>query len=245
MKKIVILIMMMCASAQIFSQISGEIRGKILDAKTGEILPGPTIFVDFMGSRIAASADKDGRFVIKPLNPGTYNVYITFMGYDTLIHEAKIVYPDKTTFLEDSYLKEAVNGIYLRPAVITAVQPVDPAMTSVTYIDAKIFDDMPEKEISSIIRNYFTDISVSDDGEEIYFRGSRNGDAIYYVDGVKTRDSNPHVPGCAIGSIAVYTGGVPANYGDFTGGVVVIETKSYFSWANSQKAKREKQKNIF
>jgi len=30
-----------------------------------------------------------------------------------------------------------------------------------------------------------------------------------------------------IGNMTVYTGGVPAKYGDFTGGVVVIESKSY------------------
>jgi len=29
--------------------------------------------------------------------------------------------------------------------------------------------------------------------------------------------------------VAVYTGGVPAKYGDCTGGVVVIETKNYLS----------------
>ena len=36
------------------------------------------------------------------------------------------------------------------------------------------------------------------------------------------------VPNEAINSFSVYTGGVPAKYGDVTGGIVAIETKSYF-----------------
>jgi outer membrane receptor protein involved in Fe transport len=41
------------------------------------------------------------------------------------------------------------------------------------------------------------------------------------------------IPSSAIGSISVYTGGLPAKYGDTTGGVVVIETKSYMDLYNA------------
>jgi hypothetical protein len=36
-----------------------------------------------------------------------------------------------------------------------------------------------------------------------------------------------NVPAGAIAEIIVYSGGIPARYGDVTGGVVVITTKSY------------------
>lgn len=238
MRKIVILITMMCLSALMFAQNPGEIKGKIIDAKTKELLTGATIYVDYMGEKIATFADKDGRFTIKPLNPGTYNVYVVFLGYDTVFYPNIKVNSDKMTFLEDTYLEESKKGVVLDGFTIKGVKPIDP--TSIKIIDAGALGAMPDgKNISTSLRNNFSDISVSDDGEEIYFRGSRNGDAVYYVDGVKSRDSDPHVPGCAIGSMAVYTGGVPANYGDFTGGVVVIETKSYYSWLNEKKARKQ------
>jgi outer membrane receptor protein involved in Fe transport len=50
----------------------------------------------------------------------------------------------------------------------------------------------------------------------------------YYVDGVKVTGTNPGVSPDAISRVSVYTGGLPACYGDVTGGVVAIETKSYF-----------------
>ncbi len=60
-----------------------------------------------------------------------------------------------------------------------------------------------------------------------------------YIDGVKQDDNLRGVPGSSIGSLTVYVGGVPAKYGDVTGGVVVIETKSYFDlynqWKNTQR----------
>jgi hypothetical protein len=43
------------------------------------------------------------------------------------------------------------------------------------------------------------------------------------------------IPGQAIGSLKVYTGGVPARYGDLSGGVIVVETKSYFDLSQQYK----------
>jgi outer membrane receptor protein involved in Fe transport len=50
----------------------------------------------------------------------------------------------------------------------------------------------------------------------------------YFVDGMKVGSALSGVPNDAINSLSVYTGGLPAKYGDVTGGVVAIETKSYF-----------------
>jgi len=63
---------------------------------------------------------------------------------------------------------------------------------------------------------------------EIHFRGSRGGATGYYVDGVRTLDANT-IPGLSIENLTVFSGGVPAMYGDVMGGVVIITTKSYFS----------------
>ena len=35
------------------------------------------------------------------------------------------------------------------------------------------------------------------------------------------------IPGVAVQGLEAYTGGIPAKYGDTTGGVVVLETKGY------------------
>ena len=62
------------------------------------------------------------------------------------------------------------------------------------------------------------------------FRGSRSDAVYYYIDGIKVI-GNPKIPQSAINQLTVYTGGLPANYGDVTGGIISIETKSARSYA--------------
>jgi hypothetical protein len=238
MKKFLTIIAALCLPAIIMAQNTGEIKGKILDAKTNEALPGTSVYVKHMGSIIATSAGSDGTFTLKPLDPGTYNVYITMITYDTIVFQNVSVIADKPTFVDDVAMTS--EGHTFPTFVFTDVKPIDKGLGPLINIPKDILDQLPSSnEISDILRCTMADVYVSDDGDEIYFRGSRDGDAIYIVDGVKMRDNELHIPGGAIGSVSVYTGGVPANYGDFTGGVVVIETQSYFSWLNQKKAKEE------
>ncbi len=79
--------------------------------------------------------------------------------------------------------------------------------------------------------------SFEGDQENIYIRGSRGDASNYYIDGVRVR-SMPIVPQSSMNRITVWTGGVPASYGDFTGGIISVESKSYFDlyreWKSDQ-----------
>jgi hypothetical protein len=81
--------------------------------------------------------------------------------------------------------------------------------------------------VNNILKSQYSDIKASPDGEELYFRGSRAGSVLYFLDGMKIRDNNVTIPSSGISTLSVYTGGLPAKYGDTTGGVVVIQTKNY------------------
>lgn len=56
----------------------------------------------------------------------------------------------------------------------------------------------------------------------ISIRGARMDANAYYVDGVRVRGID--VPNSMIGSVQLISGGIPANYGDVTGGVVLVNT---------------------
>jgi hypothetical protein len=55
-------------------------------------------------------------------------------------------------------------------------------------------------------------------------RGSRDDATYYYIDGIKVRGST-NLPKSAIEEVSVMTGGVPANFGDATGGIISITTR--------------------
>jgi outer membrane receptor protein involved in Fe transport len=61
-----------------------------------------------------------------------------------------------------------------------------------------------------------------------HIRGSRSDANEVFVDGVKTLDMGS-LPSLGIENLTVFSGGVPAMYGDVTGGVIIVTTKSYFS----------------
>ena len=235
MKKILCLLIAFSSVFLLKAQLTGEIKGKILDSKTNEALVGVTVFVTNVDKQIADFTNLNGDFTLKPLNPGTYIVTVRYAGYDTVKIINVNVNADRTTYVDNVSL---VFGSSDLPTVVINGRPViDKDNPSVIPITNKDLEYMPSnKNISDILRCSVPGIVVSDDGDEIYFRGSRNGDAVYYVDCVKMRDGEIHIPGNAIGSIVAYTGGVPAKYGDFTGGVVVVETQSYFSWLNEKRA---------
>ena len=65
-------------------------------------------------------------------------------------------------------------------------------------------------------------------GNDYYVRGSRSGGMAYYIDGGKVMGS-PDIPLCGLDNYRMYSGHVPAKYGDALGGIVVIETRNYFS----------------
>jgi len=65
-----------------------------------------------------------------------------------------------------------------------------------------------------------------DSGDVFQIRGSRTGATRLMVDGNYVDDFNS-IPNSAIQEMQVLTGGIPAKYGDTTGGVVIITTKSY------------------
>ena len=65
--------------AALLCQEIGEIRGSVIDAKTGEPLIGVNILIQ--NTFIGTSTDNNGQFVLSNLKPGRYGLMISMMGY--------------------------------------------------------------------------------------------------------------------------------------------------------------------
>lgn len=64
------------------AQGTGSITGKVIDAKTGEGLPG--ISVSIRGTRMGAATGSDGTFTIRAVPPGTYTLVFSAVGFSTI-----------------------------------------------------------------------------------------------------------------------------------------------------------------
>ena len=62
-------ILLLCVSSFVYSQTTGKISGKVIDAETGEALPGAN--VQLVGTSIGAAASLEGDYFILNVPPGT------------------------------------------------------------------------------------------------------------------------------------------------------------------------------
>ena len=84
-------------SSIIYSQNSGVIKGKIIDAKTREALPYVNVVV--VGSTIGAVSNENGEFEITKVPLGYNSIQVSYLGYLTTFSEDYLVTNEKTPFI--------------------------------------------------------------------------------------------------------------------------------------------------
>lgn len=81
MSLMLVLFLVSGLQAQIPDSVRATITGRITDAETGKPLPGANILIE--GTFLGTAADDNGRYILRGLQPGTYNLRITVIGYQT------------------------------------------------------------------------------------------------------------------------------------------------------------------
>ncbi|HPB01538.1 MAG TPA: carboxypeptidase-like regulatory domain-containing protein [Bacteroidales bacterium] len=235
----IMLVLSIASISPVFSQAGGTIKGTLINSVTKDPVPLANVYVKYGENLIGAQTDFDGNFTIKPVPSGVYSVNFQCVGYTSKIVADVRIVQDKITFLNNV---ELIYGVTIGDSLVVDIYGdpiIDPETPNLDIITHDQLDDMVSyKSINKLASITGSDIQVSDDDSEIYFRGSRSGDALYIIDGMRMINPGALCPSLAIGSMSVYTGGVPAKYGDFTGGVIVIETQSYFEWLAAQESER-------
>lgn len=223
-----------------FGQVAlGEVVGEVQEFSTGLGAVDAHVYIDADGKRYQTKADLDGRFRISAIPAGTYLLNVK-KGQDTLQNVIVDVPMDGFANTGVLMLGERITekGGVFASAKGKGIVLIDGNLPVAT-LSAKEIDKSPAKfNIKGLVTSMSSDVRQTEDGS-LVFRGARKGDMIYLMDGVKTRDAGS-VPGCSIGRMMVYTGGLPAKYGDTLGGVVVMESKSYFDLYRSWEAEQIK-----
>ncbi len=235
--------MIICLLTVYAATAQGSIRGTVKIQSTNEenqVVKEPlvlsVVYVTWGGDRIYTRTNEHGDYTFRSLEPGTYVLVITGTNIDTTVVPDIHVTGTATTFVEEVVIQQGVTLTGF--TIIGRDEPLASESPSKVQIRGGDLSNFPDpRSINHVIGN-LGGAYVSDDGRQISFRGARIGDALYVIDGVRQRGTNVTLPARSIGTITSYNGGIPAQYGDFLGGVVVIETMSYFDWENQQEVKR-------
>jgi hypothetical protein len=222
----------------IFAQ-NGMLSGTVLD-ENGQGMPFATIALMEDSTLVkGVVADESGFYSIKQINPGIYNLKVASMTYKTRKIKAVEIAPNENVKIDvRMVLNNTLKVIEVSTPYKKAV--LDQGYSTVTNITFDQIDNMPAQkgDIIGIISAVTPGVMPTEDGKDLYIRGSRAGTTAYYVDGNRTM-SPAQVPAMGIAGIEVLTGGMPAEYGDCTGGIVVITTKEY-KWEQHKKEMKRK-----
>ena len=226
---LVVAVVVLNLTNSLSAQETGTIKGTVTDEK-GKNLPFVSVAL-FEDSTFVTGmvTDDNGDFTFKLLTPIAYNIRLTSIGYNTKWMSGVEVFANKTSYANKN-MEPLTNTLGIITVSTDAWEKpaVDPTFSTMTIIDINQIENIAESpsDIIQVIVSVTPGILPTDDGKDIYMRGSRRGSTAYYIDGNKVM-MNEGAPGMGIGGISVLTGGVPAEYGDCTGGLVLITTKDY------------------
>ena len=215
------LFLALLAPARVAEAQTGKIAGQVMDAQTGEVLPGVNVIIE--GTTQGAVTDGDGYYTILGVSAGTYAVRASFVGYTPQVIEDVRVNIDLTTEL-DFQLQEATVG--LDEMVVTAERPIvqRDVSANVANVNMAEVENVPVTSVEGVVGMQ----AGIEPG--ISIRGDGAGQVQFMVDGMSMRDARTNAPFSSISytsveEVQVQTGGFNAEYGNVRSGLVNITTK--------------------
>jgi hypothetical protein len=232
------LLWLACLPAYLLAQETGEIGGAVTSKATGEPLVGIAVAVE--GTTLGAATDIDGKYVIKRVPAGTATLRITGVGYASKTVTGVEIIGAKTTTLDIGLDEESVN---LQEVVVTAeeVRSAENAVLAQRKRSASISDGVSAEQIkrspdvtSSDALKRVTGISIVDN-KFVFVRGitdrynqtTLDGAPVTSTEAGKKSFSFDLLPANLIENTSVIKSATPDLPGDFSGGLVQLNTRDF------------------
>lgn len=218
-----------------FSQNS-SIKGKVIDDKTGETLPGASVVIK--GTTTGSNTDLDGAFSINNLSPGTYSIRCQLISYNTKELSGIVVKSGEPTIISISMQSASTD---LGPVVIYATidKETNSNLVNLQKNNASLSDGIssesikrsPDKSTSDVLKRV-SGASIQDN-KFVIIRGLSDRYNTAMVNGLPLPSTEPDrkafsfdiFPSNMLDNMIIYKTASPDLPGDFAGGVIMINTK--------------------
>lgn len=210
----------------------GKIKGRVTDKETRKSLPLVNIIVK--GTSLGAVTDKDGRYFIRNIPPGNYEILATMMGYKAIARN--IVVKSDEVSIEDFELRVA--PIEMGGVVVTGTRTdayLADIPVRVTVIPNKEIERSNNQTAADVV-TWLTAVNVESSGysrDVISLQGLPAKYTLIMVDGQRIKGGHggdidlSQIPTDMIERIEILKQPASALYGsDALGGVINIITKS-------------------
>lgn len=204
----------------------GRLQGKVIDARSGEGLPGANVTVK--GTYYGASSDIEGNVKIENVNPGVYTVEVSLLGYKVIQFTGVNVEAGQT-YTFRGRMEETVLAVG-QEIVVVGEKPLFDIEETATRRNVGQAD-IQASAVQSVqgIVGLQTGVVMADN--EIHIRGGRTHENAYLLDGISVQDPlagtgfGLQLSPASIQEVEVITGGYNAEYGQATSGIVNITTR--------------------
>lgn len=204
----------------------GRIEGKVVDARTNEGLPGANVVLK--GTYYGGSTNIDGVVKIENVNPGTYTVEVSLLGYKVVqFTNIKVEMGETTRFT--ARLEETVLAMGQEVVVVGEKPLFDIEETASRRSVGQ--QDIQAAALTRVENIVALQPGVVFSDNEIHIRGGRTHEAAVLLDGISIQDPlagtgfGLQVSPSSIQDVEVITGGYNAEYGQATSGIVNITTR--------------------
>lgn len=207
----------------------GSIKGTVTDGDTKQPIPFTKVVLLENGNvKGGANTDFDGKFQINSISPGDYDVEVRneTEGYQPAALTGVKVSSDKITFLDNLTITKAKDVQQVTEVKVVAyrVPLIDKdGGASGATITREDIARLPVRDAAGVAQTV-GGVNTDEGSGNISVRGSRSDGTYFFIDGIKVRGS-ANLPKSAIEEVSVITGGLPANYGDVTGGIISVTTR--------------------
>ncbi|MBK8492870.1 MAG: carboxypeptidase-like regulatory domain-containing protein [Saprospirales bacterium] len=217
---------------------TGTVRGKIIDDASGMELIGATVMLQ--DSEVGTVTDLDGTFTME-LPAGMHILQVSYVSYATRLIEDVEIKPGDVTVLGEIRLSEELVEIATVVVSARAIQTSETAIqtlqrkgiNTIDGISSQAFNVRGDGTAAAALKRV-TGLSV-EGGKYVYVRGlgdrysktTLNGANIPGLDPDKNTVQMDLFPSNLIDNIIVYKNFTPDLPGDFSGGLVNINTKDF------------------
>ncbi|MDL1893873.1 hypothetical protein FBQ87_13450, partial [Sphingobacteriales bacterium CHB3] len=231
----IFLVMLLLGTLGTIHAQTGVLAGKVFDEQTGEELVGANVLI--VGTTTGATTDIDGKYTVRNIPVGTYSVRISFVGYGTKTVTDVVIKAGQPATLNVSLTSSTVEADEI---VITAerVRATESALLAERRKAAAIGDGISAEQIkrapdatSGDALKRVTGISIVDN-KFVYVRGITDRYNGTTVDGASVTSTEVGkkgfsfdlIPSNLIENTTVVKSATPDLPGDFTGGLVQVNT---------------------
>jgi outer membrane receptor for ferrienterochelin and colicin len=218
----------------LFGVVSGQtctIKGRVFNSINNEAVPFANIIIE--GTSLGATSDLEGNYILTNLDPGTYSVICSFIGFKRQVSYEVPVNSVRTTTLDFALVEESTT---LDQVVITAspFNKREESPVSLRTISSSEIYRNPggNRDISNVIQILPGVASSASFRNDIIVRGGAPNENRFYLDGIEVPNINHFATqgssGGPVGMINVnfirevdfYAGAFPANRGNALSSII-------------------------